>query len=235
MRIRRGFVSNSSSSSFILISKESLPEAKDIKKTSPDEEIMNGKYWKRKLIDASIPGEYNRNNIKKITKIEDKIIYLVHLYALRYSEEKPCETYFNKMGHMRQKLEYLGERRGYLWNIMYPSLKGGIDRDGEVYTYIDVSTECEYIPQVVELMEREDTTDLESFIFNLHSFAILGGDEYEETFQLAYDAKREVLKEGYPYFRIAEYPDIEKGTWKAFPDYEYHWGEWNPSANKEEE
>lgn len=237
MKIRNGFVSNSSSSSFILISKEiNIPNAPRFRETFKDDRGRTKKYWEHLTADASVEGCYNRNDIKRLNTIEEKIIYLIHLYAYYYQETKPIENYFFKLSDMKAKLQGLGKKRGYALYIKYPALCGEEDKSiphiphsaGEkvLYTWVNVSTECTYVKQIVDLMEKGDTTNLESFIFNPHSFALLGGDEYEETYKLMYKAKREVVAAGYPYERIADYPDVEKGTCEWDPEYEYHWGEY---------
>lgn len=237
MKIRNGFVSNSSSSSFILISREkNIPNAPRFEETFKDARGKIKKYWEYITVDASIEGCYNRDNIKRLNTIEEKIIYLMHLYAYYYQEIKPLENYFIKLSDMKDKIQNLGKQRGYILYIKYPALNGNVEmytfnkKHKQIYTWVNVSTECTYVKEVVKLMESGDTSDLESFIFNPHSFALLGGDEYEETYDLMYQAKKEVKKMGYPYERIADYPDIEKGSCKWNPEYEYHWGEHIPKG-----
>lgn len=243
MKIRNGFVSNSSSSSFILISKEkNIPNAPRFGETFKDDKGRTKKYWEYITADASVEGCYNRNDIKRLNTIEEKIIYLVHLYAYYYQESKPIEDYFFKLSDMKSKLQDLGRKRGYALYIKYPALCGGEDKyiphpveEKSLYTWVNVSTECTYVKQVVVLMEKRDTTELESFIFNPHSFALLGGDEYEETYELMSEAKKGVVAAGYPYEIIADYPDIEKGTCKWDPEYEYHWGEYEDEEEEDDE
>lgn len=254
MKIRRGFVSNSSSSSFLLISKEKdIPKSptfneEEVKKVS-DEELNDFYYpgepfWGNLCdnltyidVDASKPASYLRDDIKRIDSIKDKVVYLLQLYAYYYQEARPLETYFVKMSKMATKLRRLGRDKGYFFYIRYQALQGREDSDfeGGIYTWVDVNTECSYVEDVVDLMEDEDTTNLESFIFNPHSFAILGGDEYTETYSLTYKARQEVDAEGYPYYRVADYNDIEKGSDPDFPEYEWHWGMWNPDDKEKEE
>ena len=70
-------------------------------------------------------------------------------------------------------------------------------------TFVKSQTECLYVEEVVNLIENEDTTDLESYIFNPNSFCILGGDEYRENRRLRDMMKQKV---NYPYMVIADNP-----------------------------
>lgn len=154
--------------------------------------------------------------------------------------ETSVEQYFIKMSKFAEKVLELGKKRGYHIVIHTPPLYGNIDKyeGSRLETWVRVDTECTYVKDIAEMIEDRDTTRLEEFIFNPNSFALLGGDEYEETYRLEYKMKKEVVAKGYEYERIADYPDIEKGEYPYDPEYEFHWGLYDPDAydpDKEEE
>lgn len=228
MKVRSGFVSNSSSSSFILISKEEL--------LSPKKNLSSKEYLSIYADDGT---DYNRYNNCRLDTIGDKIKYIAIIYSIYYEESS---DYFFKTNYFINKVRDLGKKHGYYFNIQMPPLYGHVynktfDVTSKSYvecepytvTYIKSTTECRYLKEVVELVENEDITDLESYIFNPHSFCILGGDEYKENVRLQFEARKEV---DYPYVRIADFPDheaddIRPGTGKPY-GYEYHWGMKDP-------
>ena len=241
MKIRSGFVSNSSSSSFLLISKEKeIPNSKQYGETYEKFKGKKVPNYERIIVDTTAPADFCRDYIKLVTSLEDKVAYLTYLYAYHYQDERPCENYFMKMSKFAEKILEIGKKRWYFIVIHTPPLCGSKDIygdgdfSGELETWVKVATECTYVSDVVEMIEDKDTTRLEEFIFNPNSFALLGGDEYEETYKLEYRAKREVVAKGFEYERIADYPDIEKGSDPGCPEYEYHWGEYNPDSRKDE-
>ena len=151
---------------------------------------------------------------------------------MHYAEDK---DYFFKMDSFREKIRSLGKKHGYMISVECPPLSGFVrqsDQGPEVVNYIDINNECEYASDVVEIVENEDTTELESYLFNPHSFCVLGGDEYSETRRLAHKMRKFVDKEGYEYRKFGDimedheigdpYPWDETGTYTQA----YHWGDY---------
>ena len=218
MKFRNGFVSNSSSASFILIAKTSVPNSKKYGQTFTRESSRNKTVhndWE--YIDVEdIPGEisYCRGDIMRINSIPDKIRYIMALYA-RWYENDP--DYFRKVLTLKSKIFNLGLGHWYYIHMPIVPLYAHWEpfdstepnyETHEIRTYVKVSTECSYSGEIVEMCEDEDTTRLDSFIFNPQSFGILGGDEYEETYRLRAQCVPELT---YDYERIADDPDYKKG------------------------
>ncbi len=224
MKIRHGFVSNSSSSSFVIISKEPLSVIKPANIDTLD--------WK--YVSVTTKGaSYGRADITICRTIEDKLRHFTVLYAMYYAEDK---DYFFKMDSFREKIRSLGRKYGYIISVECPPLSGFVrqsDQGPEVINYIDINNECEYIDDVVGIVENEDTTELESYLFNPHSFCVLGGDEYSETRRLAHKMRKFVDKEGYEYRKFGDimedheigdpYPWDETGSYTKA----YHWGDYS--------
>lgn len=227
MKIRNGFISNSSSSSFVLIAN-----------TKPQDSQYYGRTWTHKttgkvnddyeILHVNAFGEeenYCRGDIIWVRSIVGKIKYLMAMYAYYYQHSK---NYFEKVLTLRSKIFNLGIKHWYAIGIPIPPLLARFDYDYDfetrtkkkdtkkIETYINIFTECTYIKDLVKMIEDEDTTRLDSFIFNKDSFAVLGGDEYSETAELsrrAVNYLNEIRKDnpGFSYIRFADYEDHEAG------------------------
>ena len=239
MKIRNGFVSNSSSSSFVVISKEPLDVIKPAGKDAPD-----GGYIRVTTAGAS----YGKYNISICKALEDKLRHFVALYAIYYQRSK---DYFLKLDLLKHKIWSLGEKYGYRIVVECPPLSGYIpwfklpwhnrpplsgnvsqQEPPEAVTFVNIENECDYLEEVVKIIENEDTTELESYLFNPHSFCVLGGYEYPKTLRLTHKMRKFVDKEGYEYRKFGdiiedhEVGDLIPGTKALRYTDAYHWGEY---------
>lgn len=193
MKIRQGFVSNSSSSSFIVVSKEKLPKPE----VQMNKETGRAHY---EYLDMDFYGEidYCRSDIQAITEVKDKIRFVKCIYALEklYSKEEEYTTetlpeYLEYLYKAGKRLLDVCRRYGYVLNNDWPPIhfvRNDEKYDWEKHEYapcpvtyrasLDVSTEIGVCKEIVHMMEAESTDELERFLFDPRSFAVVGGDEY---------------------------------------------------------
>ena len=95
MKIRNGFVSNSSSASFIIISKENL-DAAPLMHANEDDSWLE--------VEADDKTCYNRGNNCRLDTLCDKLKYLTILYACHYQRSP---RYFFLMDNLRNKFQKL--------------------------------------------------------------------------------------------------------------------------------
>ncbi len=222
MKIRTGFVSNSSSSSFVVISKEPLDVIKPVDENDPNESHISV---------TTAGASYGKYNISICKTLEDKLRHFVVLYAIYYQGSK---DYFFRIDSLRHKIRNLGKKYGYIISVECPPLSGYISwyrgDNPEVTTFVNIENECDYLEEVVKIIENEDTTELESYLFNPHSFCVLGGYEYPKTLRLAHKMRKFVDKEGYEYRKFGdiiedhEAGDLIPGTKSLRYTDAYHWG-----------
>lgn len=238
MKIRNGFVSNSSSSSFILIAKTPVPNSEKYGKTftreSPRNKTVHNDWERIEVEDMSGEISYCRGDIMRINSISEKVKYIMALYA-RWYESDP--DYFRKVLTLKSKIFNLGLSHWYYLSIPIVPLYAHWDwvddiepdyNTHKIVQYVNVYTECSYSKKIADMCEDEDTSRLDSFIFNPQSFGILGGDEYEETDRLRAQCVPELT---YEYERIADDPDYKKGDlWyttsdgeNVYFDHDYSW------------
>lgn len=225
MKIRNGFVSNSSSASFILIANTNPQDSKKFgqtfTRTSLNHSTVHNDYEILQVEPFTEETSYCRRDIKYLNSITDKVKYVLALYALYYESDP---DYFKKVLDAKNKIFNLGRKHWYSLGIPIPPLFARYESDWDsenrcfldtksIETYVNVFTECEYSDKIVKMVEDDDTTLLDSFLFNSDSFAVLGGDEYDETYELQRKAV-EFLNE-----RRKENPDF---SYTLFCDWTEH-------------
>lgn len=245
MKIRNGFVSNSSSASFVLIGNTEPTNSAQYGRTftristgasgnstaHPDYEILHVPHYEDET-------NFCRSDIMWVSSIEGKIWYIMALYA-RWYEGDP--DYFKKVLDAESKIFKLGISHWYSIGIQIPPLFARYERDWDsenhkfldtkhIETYVNVYTECDYSKQIVDMIEDEDTSLLDRFIFSNHSFCVLGGDEYDETYSLqreAVDYLNKIRKDNpdFSYVMFADYEDHDKDdAWVDSQGVEHKWG-----------
>lgn len=225
MKIRNGFVSNSSSSSFVLIAntpaQDSPKYGATFTRTSRNNSTVHNDYEILRVEDYEGEISYCRSNIMWVSSIKGKIRYIMALYS-RFYENDP--DYFKKVLDARDKIHKLGLKHWYSIEIPIVPLFARYESDWDkenhkfldtkhIETYVNVYTECDYSKQIVDMIEDDDTSLLDRFIFSNDSFCILGGDEYDETYKL----QRKAV--GYLNKRREEVPDF---SYTMFADWEDH-------------
>ena len=252
MKIRNGFVSNSSSSSFVLIANTPSQDSKQYGKTftrtstsASKNSTVHNDYEILHIEDYEGETSYCRSNIMWVSSITGKIRYIMALYA-KYYESDP--NYFQKVLDAESKIFKLGIKHWYSMGISIPPLFARYERDWDdknnkllntkhIETYVKIYTECSYSSDIVKMIEDEDTSLLDRFIFSSNSFCVLGGDEYDETYALQRKAveylnKRRAESPNFSYTMFADYEDHNKGDkWIDFNgnehvwEYDSHWEE----------
>ena len=158
MKFRNGFVSNSSSASFILIAKTPVPNSKNYGKTFTRESSRNKTVhndWEYiDVEDMSGEVSYCRGDIMRIDSISDKVKYIMALYA-RWYESDP--DYFRKVLTLKSKIFHLGLCHWYYIHIPIVPLYAhwdwfdNIEPDYETHkivTSVKVFTECSYSKEI---------------------------------------------------------------------------------------
>lgn len=216
MKIREGFVSNSSSSSFLVISKTN----ENLKIGNPAEEI--------EYHSVHIEGElsYCRSDIRLLETIEDKTEYIMAMYAYILDELENHECKLDKMEPILEKLYSLKEwiyeiGRKYNMKVTASLPLYKFQREEEYYDFekrkfIDckpfyeiyplVYTEAGYISELREMIENNKEM-LERFLFNPQSFAILGGDEYYDQLRPLEVSMRKKVNYDYDFISDCEKKD----------------------------
>ena len=123
MKVRNGFVSNSSSSSFVLIAntpaQDSTQYGKTFTRSSRNNSTVHNDYEILHIEDYEGETSYCRSNIMWVSSITGKIRYIIAIYA-RYYENNP--NYFQKVLDARNKIFKLGIKHWYSIDIPIPPL-----------------------------------------------------------------------------------------------------------------
>lgn len=245
MKIRNGFVSNSSSASFVLIGstlpKDSPNYGRTFTRTSTGASGNSTVHNDYDVINVyGYEGETNlcRSDIMWISTKAGKIWYIIAIYAKWYENDP---DYFRKVLDARDKISELARKHWYSLKMTIPSLCGYYEKDWDeekkklvktdkIQTCVNIYTECTYSSKIVEMIEDDDTSLLDRFIFSDHSFCVLGGDEYDETYALqreAVDYLNKIRKDNpdFSYVMFADYEDHDKDdVWVDSQGVEHKWG-----------
>lgn len=237
MKIRNGFVSNSSSMSSIVFPKD------DNILINEDDPAFEG------YLHVDVQEEdYGRSRNEILISIEDKLRFFIAMYAYdnhpdsyeaKTQEEldKKLENYFEKMSTLREKLHKMFRKYDIDVYLCTPevTVREDTDFDPETGSFIKtglrtygihISTENFIFSSVADMTDEQ----LEKFLFDKRSFAIVGGDEYRECYDNEWRMKQTI---DYEYERFADHEDHEEGDYsytdsegvKHYWEHSSHWGE----------
>jgi len=222
MKVRNGFVSNSSSSSFLVLSKNmpEIPKSKDKYKDCVHVEV--------------IEEEYGRSRNEVVKTLEDKLRLVTSFYAMNFNDWRNFDedTYINKMIEFKKKIKELGKKYKIAIYITAPPIFFSHDIDfdengnpielSKVNKEVKVGTEWyDGIEIIKDIVEDKDTSRLERLLFNPQSFFIVGGDEYYENEVLQYNERQKVEEQNYEY---EVFGDENEETWGLWEPYYIHGG-----------
>jgi len=222
-------VSNSSSSSFLVLSKNQ-PKVPKKKNRYVD-------YISVEVIEE----DYSRSRNEVVRSIEDKLRLVTSFYAMNYSdwENFDEDLYIRQMTLFRHKIRELGEKYNYRIAITTPPIffynDFDFDEEGNPIEYnrvckeIKVSTEWwEGVGLIKDIVEDKDTSRLERLLFNPQSFFIVGGDEYSKNYDLQYYERQKVNKQKYGYEVFGDETKKSWGQWEPYyvhgrvPEYDHY-------------
>ena len=140
-----------------------------------------------------------------------------------------------KMAFLKERIRKLGKKHKYDISIITPPLYGSRKShwDSELKKSIIDPGWCYDVNCSTESyldwnFVASDDDRLERFLFSPKSFVIVGGDEYDETYKLEWEAKRSI---DYEYERVGDYKNWGEhppAYWDGenIPDYDEDlWGE----------
>ena len=225
MKVRRGFVSNSSSMSSIILAKN--VELEDADPNSWDSYLY---------LELPQESNYNRGRIELLNTVKQKIEWLITMASMSIvaGAENP-DDYYEKMAFLKERIRKLGKKHKYDISIITPPLYGSRKShwDSELKKSIIDPGWCYDVNCSTESyldwnFVASDDDRLERFLFSPKSFVIVGGDEYDETYKLEWEAKRSI---DYEYERVGDYKNWGEhppAYWDGenIPDYDEDlWGE----------